>query len=208
MKPLEYNLKIFQIMAVFPVSDGTPSRIKYRNYCFGIFIFLAATLTAISSITSVVVYLKSDLEKTLYAMFQVAGLVYVSYSYAVAHVTWKRLRNIFSRLQKICDGSMWIFSSLLLVTVFKLHCGKNYLYFRQGSRWGWFLCESKQTQWTHFKAYYDWHSDRCRWTWSAAQFSLNRYFNVFFRWNSGEYTFSAVSAQVFFSIHFIPLLFS
>lgn len=106
MKPLEYNLKIFQMMAVFPVPDGTGSHIKYRNYCFGIFIFLSAVLTAISSITSVVVYLTSDLEKTLYAMFQVGAMVYVSYSYVVFHIIWKRLRNIFPRLQKISDESM------------------------------------------------------------------------------------------------------
>lgn len=133
MKPLEYNSKIFQMMAVFPVPDGTGSRIKYRNYCFGIFIFLAATLTAISSITSVVVYLKSDLGKTLYAMFQVAAMVYVSYSYAVAYITWKRLQNIFSRLQKIYDGSMWICSSLRYGSG-SHNIAENYLFFRQGSR--------------------------------------------------------------------------
>lgn len=108
MTPLEYNFKTFQIMAIFPVPDGTGSRIKYRNNCFGIFIFLSAALTAISSITSVVVYLTNDLEKTLYAMFQVGAMTYVSYSYVVAHIIWKRLRNIFPRLQKIYDESnMW-----------------------------------------------------------------------------------------------------
>lgn len=125
MQPLEYNLKTFQIMAVFPVSDGTGARIKYRNYCFGIFIFLAAVLTAISSITSVVIYLKSDLEKTLYAMFQVGAMVYVSYSYVVAHIIWKRLRNIFPTLQKIYDES--VYNKLVSLELSrKLHCGKLY----------------------------------------------------------------------------------
>lgn len=104
--PLENNVKTFQVMAIFPVPDGTESRIKYRNYCFGIFILLAAVLSEISSITAAIFYLKSDLEKTLCTMFQVSGLAYVSYSYVVAYITWKRLRNIFLKLQKIYDDSM------------------------------------------------------------------------------------------------------
>lgn len=107
MKPLEYNLNIFRLMAICPVPDGTGARIKYRNYCFGFVIFTTAIMTTISSIVAVIVYLGIDLERALYAMFAVPALVYVSYSYVVAHIIWKRLANIFPKLEKIYDASMF-----------------------------------------------------------------------------------------------------
>lgn len=109
------------LICSLPTSDGTSPLIKFRNYSVGFGLFLIVLTGLISSAAYFIKFIADDLEKSFYALFQVAGLTSVTYMISVGYLMKHNIQNSVYELEKIrndCKRKKIIFSLFLKNRIF------------------------------------------------------------------------------------------
>lgn len=103
MKVLEINRQAFILNAVFPTPVDEISAIKVRNKCFGVFSFVTVFVGLLGSVNFVLKFVSTDLEGSLYALFQVSGYFSQVYTMSIALIRWREFSSIFTKMQHFYD---------------------------------------------------------------------------------------------------------
>lgn len=105
MKPLEMNRRVLTWLCVYPASENTSKSTKTLYVIFTL-IILSGNLIGLG--LSIDYFLKSastDLEDSLYALFQILATAKMSYTMIVAYFLRHRITAIFVSLSDIYDAS-------------------------------------------------------------------------------------------------------
>lgn len=106
MKVLELNRKIFILMWIIPNHKEVESPLKrFGNILFSFTVLTLVSTITLSSMTYTVKFASVDLEKTLYAVFQISAYSGQCYMMIVSFRIWPKLAKLFPALQEIYDAS-------------------------------------------------------------------------------------------------------
>lgn len=112
MKPLVMNQRVLTWLCVFPLDEAATMKEKLTCITFSI----GVILTIFSGLTgSVVFFLKfvsTDLEESLYALFQIAAIFSTSNAIVVAVLMRHRIPAMFSNLTEIYEKCMLKINSI------------------------------------------------------------------------------------------------
>lgn len=101
MEPLATNRRVMMWFCMCPADESTSKKERMFHVAF---IFIVATITLcalISSVVSVIVYMSTDFESSLYAVFQVAAEASAANLIIVAFFMRDRIKAIFTKLSDI-----------------------------------------------------------------------------------------------------------
>lgn len=102
MTVLETNKQIFELLCVYNTSN---SKTKLISYLLSAFILIFESLAMVGSVLFVIVFVKNDLENSLYALFQSFALGSVIYTLISAYVVRDDIMDIFDKFQQISYAS-------------------------------------------------------------------------------------------------------
>lgn len=100
MKPLQTNQQVLTWLSMHPVDKSTSKSKRMLYIAFTIINVILTLVTVISSATSFAIYITSDIEASLYAVFQFAANIAVFNLIAVGMVYRHRVASIFRNLAK------------------------------------------------------------------------------------------------------------
>lgn len=120
MEPLDLNKRVFQCLNIYPVAKQLMNSTKYLHPLIAIGMIIIECAALMASILFIFFYLKSDIEKCLYALFQVAALFSVIYMWIVGYILRNTMVEIFTKFQKIYDSSIRWQSIEFLLLQFEL----------------------------------------------------------------------------------------
>lgn len=104
MKVLELNRKIFILMWIIPNQNEVESPLKrFANILFSFIVLTLVLSVTLSSIAYTLKFASIDLEKTLYAVFQISAYSSQFYMMIVSFRIWSKLAKLFPKLQEIYD---------------------------------------------------------------------------------------------------------
>lgn len=119
MKVLELNRKTFILMCIIPNQNEIEGPLKrFANILFSFIVLTLVSTITLSSMAYTVEFASIDLEKTLYAVFQISAYWGQFYMMVVSYRIWPKLAKLFPKLQEIYDESKWI--SIVLCKVFSV----------------------------------------------------------------------------------------
>lgn len=105
MKVLTLNYHIFILMSIFPTSIDQHFSVKMRNKLFSLTVFLLVFGGLVFSMTFIKRFVVSDLENTLYALFQIAAFGCQVYLFIVGYKIGPKFAELYPKLQQIYDSS-------------------------------------------------------------------------------------------------------
>lgn len=103
MNVLEQNHQVFLLLWVFPTPASKGKWIKFRNILFSLANLFAVFGALVFSIGFAFRYAASDLENTLYSLFQIVAYGLETYLLVVGYKLGSEIAELFSKLQQICD---------------------------------------------------------------------------------------------------------
>lgn len=105
MKPLPTNQRVLTWLCLFPASENTSNFVKLG---YIVLTFVCITCMTANLIASVAFFIKSvstELEKSLFALFQIVGSLSVWYMFITVFPSQHKIHAIFRRLSQIYDES-------------------------------------------------------------------------------------------------------
>lgn len=105
MEVLALNRQIFILFWILPVPHNGSKWIKLRNISIGSFNCIILIGTLISSGYFVYEFILIDLERSLYAIFQMTTSCSEMYMLVFSFIFWRKYAEIFPKLQQMYDGS-------------------------------------------------------------------------------------------------------
>lgn len=101
MKPLVTCQRVLTWVSVFPVEKNTTKRKRLLFKILPMLLLISNIIGVISSSLFCWKYIKIDLEGSLYALFQVAGMLGMSNIIIVSFISRKKVPKIFENLSQI-----------------------------------------------------------------------------------------------------------
>lgn len=105
MKPLQTNQRVLTWLCLFPASKNTSNFVKLG---YIVLTFVCITCMTANLMASVAFFIKSvstELEKSLFALFQIVGSLSVWYMFITVFPSQHKIHAIFRRLSEIYDES-------------------------------------------------------------------------------------------------------
>lgn len=96
---------MFTWLSVYPIAEGTDSRMKATKQVFSITAGLILIFALIFNTSFVIKYAKTDLASALHALYQVASETSVLYTFVAAYISRHRIVDVFNKYQQIFDSS-------------------------------------------------------------------------------------------------------
>lgn len=96
---------MFTWLSVYPVAEGTDSRLKFAKKVFSIAAGIILLFALIFNASFVVKYAKTDFASALHALYQVASETSALYTLVAAYISRHRIVDVFNKYQKIFDSS-------------------------------------------------------------------------------------------------------
>lgn len=106
MKPLKSLRKWLKWLCVFPKTNDTSTLDKTWCAIFTFIIFCGNLFAVIASAAFISKYMKSDLQKTLYALFQFGSFFIMSYTMVMVLFVRGKIVEMFEKLSDIYTKSM------------------------------------------------------------------------------------------------------
>lgn len=113
-RPMETNRRMLIWVSVIPAGKNvdTVKRIFYKILSFGI--FATVLCVSIASCAYYFKYASIDIQKSLYALAQIAAFTSMTYAIIVTFFIRRRFPPIFENLYKICEASKTLFLFIIL----------------------------------------------------------------------------------------------
>lgn len=103
MKVLSFNRDILTLLWILPTSQSESKRFQVRNKIFSSVSLLSVCLAFTASACFAYRYVTTDLENSLYALFQIAAFGCQAYSLVFGFVLRTDFVEMFECLQRIYD---------------------------------------------------------------------------------------------------------
>lgn len=104
MKPLGTSRKILTWFYLYPVEEGT-ERKKLIHFILSAVVFIFKISFLASSTAFFMKYVSTDLEESLYALFQISAFSNSTYVIAIAYISHQKITALIDRLSAIYDAS-------------------------------------------------------------------------------------------------------
>lgn len=101
MQPFSTFKNILVLLNILPSSDGTNLRAKIFNFSFSCFVLITLFLSFLSSSVYFFKFVKSDMENSLYALWQIFAYISPIYTWIAAYLMQKRFINVFTQIEDI-----------------------------------------------------------------------------------------------------------
>lgn len=106
MNPLKSLQKWLKLLCVFPITDAKITLNKIWCISFTFIIFCGNLFAVIASAAFIIKYISSDLQRSLYALFQFGSFFIMFYTMVIVFFMRKKIIEIFEKLSEIYDESM------------------------------------------------------------------------------------------------------
>lgn len=111
MKPLPKYREILMWFCIYPAHENVTNHQKMLHIAFIVFINGTFLCFIASSITYFLENISTDVEKSLFALLEVAGIAGGLHKFSVAFILRKKITAMFERLSEICDASKYFLKS-------------------------------------------------------------------------------------------------
>lgn len=105
MKPLQMSQLILTWLSLCPPDENIKKRQKIAYFLFTVTMFLIEFIGFLSSIAFLLTYLRRDLNKALYSVFQIASSSSVMYTMSAVFFLRHKISKIFTNLSEIYKSS-------------------------------------------------------------------------------------------------------
>lgn len=104
-RPMDTNRRILMWVSVIPADKGTSTIKKIVYKMLSLIIFVTVLSVSIASLAFYFKFASSDLQKSLYALAQIAAFTSMTYTIIVTFCIRHKVPAIFKSLYKICETS-------------------------------------------------------------------------------------------------------
>lgn len=110
MEPLMTNKKVLMWLSVYPFADGASKWKKKLSILLAFYVFISQICSVVASVAFFLKFMSTDLERSLYAIFQVFACSSAAYGVGFAVVMSHEITNTIDKLSeiyKMCKSSIF-----------------------------------------------------------------------------------------------------